>query len=104
MFKVNFIFNGSLETGYGQHASQFGAALQKLMPAEYDGNECNIILSTVNSPDFYKNYDGFKIAFCVWESTLFPDDFFKQLLTFDLLWVPSQWQKDCAVSQGYPED
>jgi len=102
--KVNFIFNGSESTGYGQHAKFFGESLKKLLPKQKEGKECNIILSTVNSGDFYKQYNGTKIAFCVWESTLFPDDFFKQLLTFDQLWVPSQWQKDCAVKQGYPED
>jgi len=102
--KVNFIFNGSETTGYGQHAKYFGEALKKLLIDQKEGNECNIILSTVNSPDFYKPYNGTTIAFCVWESTLFPDDFFKQLLTFDQLWVPSEWQKDCAIKQGFPKD
>src|SRR5690606_24396102 len=51
---------------------------------------------------FYQNYSGTKIAFNVWESTRYPDDFFKQLLTFDQLWVPSRWQRTCAIDQGYP--
>lgn len=103
--KVNFVFNGNENTGYGQHAKYFWEALQKLVPAKDDGiGVCNIVLGVVGDPAFYQNYSGTKIAFNVWESTRYPEDFFQQLLTFDQLWVPSQWQRDCAIEQGYPAD
>jgi autotransporter strand-loop-strand O-heptosyltransferase len=103
--RVNFVYSGNAESGYGQHATQFWPELQKLLPDVADtGVNCNIVLATVNHPDFYKSYNGLKVAFCVWESTEFPADFFKQLLTFDQLWVPSRWAADCAVAQGYPAD
>ena len=28
---------------------------------------------------------------------------FKKLEEFDQLWVPSKWQKECTVKQGYDE-
>ena len=52
--------------------------------------------------DFYKE-DIPKIAYTVWESTKLPKNFMKKLLEFDELWVPSKWQKDCHIEQGYPE-
>jgi hypothetical protein len=64
--------------------------------------DVHIVLNDVNNPYFFDNYDGYKIGFCVYESTRFPEDFFKQLLTFDEMWVPSQWQFDSLVEQGYP--
>lgn len=64
----------------------------------------DIILSTTGSSDFYQNFRKHKIAFNVWESTRQPDDFFKQLLEYDHLWVPSKWQRDCSILQGYPPD
>jgi len=73
----------------------------------YDGNykaDVHIVLVEMNHYYFYEKYEGYKIAYCVWESTLFPDNFFKQLLTFDEMWVPTQWQYDCLVAQGYPEE
>lgn len=71
----------------------------------YDGNfkpDVNIILMEMNNHYYYDNYEGYKIAYCVWESTLFPQDFFNRLLTFDEMWVPTQWQYDCIIKQGYP--
>ena len=73
----------------------------------YDGNfkpEVNIVLAEMNNHYFYDDYEGYKIAYCVWESTLFPDDFFNRLLTFDETWVPSKWQYDCLIAQGYPKE
>jgi autotransporter strand-loop-strand O-heptosyltransferase len=103
--KVEFIFRGSEITGYGQHAKFFWGELKKLVPTENeDVDKCSIVLGTVDDPVFYQNYSGVKIAFNVWESTRYPDPFFKQLLTFDQLWVPSTWQRECAIEQGYPAD
>ena len=64
----------------------------------------NLILNETDHHYFYRDYYGYNIAFNVWESTLQPDNFFKRLLTFDELWVPSKWQRDCTIKQGYPED
>ena len=61
----------------------------------------NIVLSETNHHFYYDKYDGPKIAYNVWESTLQPDEFFKELKKYDEVWVPSQWQKDCMVKQGY---
>jgi autotransporter strand-loop-strand O-heptosyltransferase len=64
----------------------------------------NLVLAETDHHYFYQKYTGYKIAFNVWESTLQPENFFNQLLKFDELWVPSKWQKQCTVDQGYPED
>ena len=42
------------------------------------------------------------IAYTVWETDSFDANFFERLLEYDQLLVPSQWQKDCAIEQGYP--
>ena len=73
----------------------------------YDGNykpDVHIVLSETNNYYFYENYDGYKIAYNVWESTRYPDGFFKRLFYFDEVWVPTQWQFDCLVEQGYPKE
>ena len=64
--------------------------------------DVHIVLAETNNYYFYENYDGYKIAYNVWESTRYPDDFFKRLFYFDEVWVPTQWQFDCLVEQGYP--
>jgi len=66
--------------------------------------DLNIVLCETNHNLFYDEYEGPKIAYNVWESTLQPQGYFNKLLEFDELWVPSEWQKDCTVKQGYPSD
>jgi len=66
--------------------------------------DTHIVLCETNHHIFYDNYDGPRIAYNVWESTLQPVDFFKRLDYFDEFWVPSKWQKECTVKQGYPEE
>lgn len=61
----------------------------------------NLILLETNHYFFYHNYLGPKIAYNVWESTLQPIPFFEKLKEFDELWVPSKWQRDCSITQGY---
>lgn len=68
------------------------------------GNNLNIVLVEVNHHYFYDDYKGPTIAYNVWESTLYPQDFFNRLLKFDQLWVPTEWQKTCAIKQGYPPE
>jgi glycosyltransferase involved in cell wall biosynthesis len=64
--------------------------------------DVHIVLVDTNNHYFYDNYEGYKIAYNVWESTRYPDNFFQRLHYFDEVWVPTQWQFDCLVEQGYP--
>jgi autotransporter strand-loop-strand O-heptosyltransferase len=64
-------------------------------------HDFNLILSETNHHYFYDLYSGPKIAYNVWESTLQPEGFFNKLKEFDELWVPSEWQKECSIKQGY---
>jgi autotransporter strand-loop-strand O-heptosyltransferase len=67
--------------------------------------DIDIVLMEERHYYFYDPYDSpIKIAYTVWESTRIKDDFFQKLLTFDYLWVVSQWHKDVAVNQGYPPE
>jgi len=63
--------------------------------------ELNLILSETNHHYYYDGYVGPKIAYNVWESTLQPEEFFQRLKEYDELWVPSKWQKECTINQGY---
>lgn len=66
--------------------------------------DVHIILNDNNHHYFYENYSGKKIAYNVWETTLQPHQFFENLKKFDQVWVPSEWQKQCTVKQGIPEN
>ena len=66
--------------------------------------DLNLVLCETNHHIFYDQYIGPKIAYNVWESTLQPPQFFEKLKEFDEFWVPSKWQKEVTVQQGYPED
>ena len=44
------------------------------------GRKINIVLNPVNHFYFFYIKNGPKIAYIVWETTLFPQDFFKKLL------------------------
>lgn len=61
----------------------------------------DLVLSETNHHYFYDNYDKPKIAYNVWESTLQPEEFFNQLMTYDEMWVPSEWQREVTIKQGY---
>jgi autotransporter strand-loop-strand O-heptosyltransferase len=63
--------------------------------------DLNIVLCETNHHLFYDNYNGPKIAYNVWESTLQPQQYFNKLKEFDEMWVPSKWQRDCTIAQGY---
>lgn len=70
---------------------------------DYDGNfkpDINIILQETDHFYFWEEYDEYTIAFNVWESTRYPDVFFKRLIQFDEIWVPTQWQHDSVIEQG----
>ena len=64
-------------------------------------HDVNLILCETNHHYFYDSYVGPTIAYNVWESTIQPEEFFKKLQEFDMLWVPSEWQKQCTIEQGY---
>lgn len=66
--------------------------------------DVHIILGEMNDEYFYQDYDGFKIAYNVWETTKYPEEFFNRLFYFDQVWVPSKWQRDCLINQGYPSE
>jgi len=66
--------------------------------------DVNIILIESNHHYFYDDYKGWKIGFCVYESTRFPKQFFERLHYFDEMWVPTQWQADSLIEQGYPKE
>lgn len=67
-------------------------------------HDVNIVLTESNHHYFYDSYNGPKIAYNVWESTEQPNHFFNKLKSFDELWVPSKWQKECSIKQGYDKD
>lgn len=64
----------------------------------------HIFLNETNHHIFYDEYPGPKIAFNVWESTRQPDEFFERLKQYDEMWVPSEWQRQCTIEQGYNPD
>lgn len=66
--------------------------------------DIHIILEEVNHYYFYDDYKGYKIAYTVWETTKYPEEFFNKLLQYDELWVPTEWQKECSIKQGYPSE
>jgi autotransporter strand-loop-strand O-heptosyltransferase len=63
--------------------------------------DVNIVLCETNHHLFYDDYYGPKIAYNVWESTLQPEGYFNKLKEFDELWVPSKWQRQMTIDQGY---
>jgi FkbM family methyltransferase len=73
----------------------------------YNGDfkaDIHIVLNDVDNPYFYDTYEGYKIAYNVYESTRYPDNFFKRLHYFDEVWVPSEWQRTSLIEQGYPAE
>jgi FkbM family methyltransferase len=66
--------------------------------------DLHIILNDVNHRYFYDKYDGYVIGYNVWETTEYPYNFFNQIKTLDEFWVPSEWQKNNLIKQGYDKD
>ena len=62
--------------------------------------DVNLVLAEVNHHYFYKNYENPKIAYTVWESTIYPEEFFNKLKEYDQVWVPSKWQAKITEKQG----
>ena len=66
--------------------------------------DADIVLVDCYHEFFYSDYKKLKIFYNVWEKTHYPVDFFVKLLEADQLWVPTKWQADLAIKQGYPKD
>lgn len=79
------------EVPYNKHTNDFD-------------NCVHIVLNETNHYYFYQDYVGPKIAYNVWESTRQPEHFFKRLLQYDQIWVPSEWQRQCTIEQGCPPE
>jgi len=75
--------------------------------SDFEDYDIDLLLNETNHRYYYdldKFKGKFKIAYNVWESTRQPEHFFEYLLKFDQLWVPSEWQKQVTIEQGYPAE
>jgi autotransporter strand-loop-strand O-heptosyltransferase len=100
---IKYHCDANSETGYHAHSKAFWSRLEK----HHDGHgiPITIVLDTSDHPVFYANYEGVKICYNVYESTLQPGRFFNHIKThWDYFWCPSEWQRDCTIAQGYPAD
>ena len=66
--------------------------------------DVNITLDPMNHYLFHDNHTGYNIGYNVWETTEYPQAFFNLIHKYDQFWVPTKWQKDNLVKQGYPQD
>ena len=100
---IKYHCEANSETGYHNHSRAFWSRLEK----HHDGHgiPITIVLDTSDHPVFYANYEGIKICYNVYESTVQPERFFNHIKThWDYFWVASEWQRDCTIAQGYPAD
>lgn len=65
--------------------------------------DINITLEPMNHYMFHDNHKGYNIGYNVWETTEYPKAFFNLIHKYDQFWVPTRWQKENLVNQGYPE-
>jgi len=99
--KLHSAANG--ETGYANHVKAFWSKLEKFDDGQ--GTPISIVLDTSDHPMFYKDYEGIKICYNVYEATLQPERFFNHIKdNWDYFWCPSVWQADCMIQQGFPAD
>ena len=75
-------------------------------PFNLDPNDLqvNIVLNESHHYFFYDKYDSPMIAYNVWESTKQLPEYFNRILEYDQFWCPTEWQRQCTIDQGYPED
>ncbi len=115
------------DTGYNVHSQNFFGELGKLVNLKVinhtlgdenvlpehqkqllhnsiDTSNKTIVLAETNNHTFYQDIKGYKIAYNVWETTEYDETFFNRLLEFDELWVPTNWQRDNVIKQGYPKN
>ena len=86
----------------GQHPPDWKGGVND--PIEEFDHDISLILHEHNHKVYWRKFDKPTIAYCVWETERFSDNFFHRLSELQELWVPSQWQKDCAIDQGLPAD
>ena len=99
--KYHCLANG--ETGYHNHSRAFWSRLEKYN--DNNGTPLNIALECSDCHLFYQNYDGIKIAYNVYESTLQPERFFNHIKdNWNYFWCPSVWQAECMINQGFPAE
>ena len=100
---IKYHCDANSETGYHAHSKAFWSRLEKYNDGQ--GTPINIVLDTTDHPIFYANYEGIKICYNVFESTLQPERFFNHIKThWDYFWCPSEWQRQCTIDQGFPAD
>ena len=111
---VKYFCDANGETGYHAHSKAFWSRLESKVIhkdgidvnfIDGKGVPINIVLETSNHPAFYEQYNGVKICYNVYESTLQPDHFFKHIRNkWDYFWCPTTWQAECTVAQGFPAE
>lgn len=62
--------------------------------------DINLVMAEVNHHYYFQDYEGLRIAYFPWETTLIPENFLKRLDYFHYIWVPSHWQKEILINQG----
>ena len=87
------------QTVWNENSKLVDRSIYSHYPNDFKHN-VNLVLNETNHHYYYQPYVGPKIAYNVWESTRQPENFFKKLLEFDEIWVPSQWQAQCTIDQG----
>ena len=107
MFKsISVYASFNTQTGYGIHASRFAEALENFIPVKRNNPTGDIVISLfdiVTASHNYRKYDVPSVLYSVWESTKYPDKFMRNLQHYDMLWVPSEWQRQCSIKQGCSE-
>ena len=108
LISIQTLYCGENEPGrYGSGLCDYEVNEGLEFEKKYQQEEIiNLILSETNHHYYHclDKYKGFKIAYNVWESTEYEDSFFNLLKQFDQFWCPSEWQKQCIINQGYPDD
>ena len=64
----------------------------------------NIVLNESHHYFFYDKYESPMIAYNVWEATKQIPEYFNRILEYDQFWCPTEWQRQCTIDQGYPEN
>ena len=100
-----YCVEGSDKYGSGLCDSEIGKGKEYLKKYKQE-DIIDIILSETNHHYFHclDKYKGKKIAYNVWETTKYDDNFFETLKQFDQFWCPSEWQRQCVINQGYPAE
>jgi autotransporter strand-loop-strand O-heptosyltransferase len=95
-------------TGYQIHASRFFPALDALHrknKKDSDFGDVHIsLLDVVTASQTDTRWPAPSILFTVWEATEYPQAFMDRLHLYDMMFVPSEWQRAASIAQGIPEE